>query len=67
LPRLLSRAQDQIDDDVRRKSAQLTFVIGKSIPVSLDLYNPRVGKTNIGAAVKDRDLMSGTEQFTHQW
>jgi len=67
LLRLLSRAQDQIDDDVRRKSAQLTFVIGKPIPVSLDLYNPRVGKTNIGAAVKDRDLMSGTEQFTHQW
>jgi hypothetical protein len=30
------------------------------------LYNPRVGKTNIGATVKNRDLMSGTEQFVHQ-
>ncbi|HET6215377.1 MAG TPA: hypothetical protein VFE27_00080, partial [Acidobacteriaceae bacterium] len=67
LPRLLARAQDQIDDDVRRKSAQLTVVIGKPIPVSLDLYNPRVGKTSIGATVKNRDIMSGTEQFTHQW
>src|SRR5580704_5893331 len=66
LPRLLSGTQDQIDDDVRRKSAQLTFVIGKPIPVSLDLYNPRAGKTNIGATVKNRDLMSGTEQFVHQ-
>jgi hypothetical protein len=66
LPRLLSRTQDHIDDDVRRKSAQLTFVIGKPIPVSLDLYNPRVGKTSIGATVKKRDLMSGAEQFLHQ-
>jgi fructose-specific component phosphotransferase system IIB-like protein len=67
LPRLLTRAKDQIDDDVRRQSAELIFVIGKPIPVSLDLYNPRFGKTNIAAAVKDPDLMPGTEQFTHQW
>jgi len=25
-----------------------------------------VDKINIGGAVKDRDLMCGTEQFTHQ-
>ena len=66
LPRLLSGAEDQIDDNVRRKSAQLPLVIGEPVPVSLDLYNPRAGNTNRGATVKHPDLMSATEQFIYQ-
>jgi hypothetical protein len=39
---------------------ELSFVVGKPIPISLDFYNPRGGATNLGGRWKTTTSCSDT-------
>jgi hypothetical protein len=49
-----------------RKSLKLISVIGKPIPVSLDLHHVSTDRICIGTAVENCNLVSGTTQLMHQ-
>ena len=66
LARLFSRAKNQVDDHVRRKSLDLIAVIRKPISVSLDMGYAGAERASWGTAVKNGNLVSGTAQLLRQ-
>jgi exonuclease I len=64
LSRLLAGAQDQVHDDLWRKSAELVSVLPKPIAVPLDLLH--IAKTSITAAMKHGDFMPRIAQLPNK-
>ena len=65
LPRLATRAKNQVDDNLRRKLSDLVPVFDQSIAVPLDL--PYVATEADSVTVKHLNLMSRLAQPPYEW
>jgi len=65
LPRLATRAKNQVDDNLRRKFSDLVPVFDQSITVPLDLPYVATGAESV--TVKHRNVMSRLAQLPYEW
>ncbi len=58
LLRLLAGAGNQVDDDIRRETFEVSAVAGKIVAITLNLCEAGVRSGEFGASVKDCDFVS---------
>ena len=64
--RLFSGTEDQVNDDVRREAAKLILIVGKVIPIALDLEDARGNRTVFRVAMENSKVLASAMQLGDQ-